>query len=85
LHTIHLSGNQLRCLPAEIGQLTKLHWLDLSRNWLQELPPEIANLTELEWLGLADNDFKGVRDELFEREPRKIMAVLLARQQPSRN
>jgi len=60
----------------------KLHWLDLSRNWLQELPPEIENLTELEWLGLGDNDFKGVRDELFEREPREIMRVILARQQP---
>jgi Leucine-rich repeat (LRR) protein len=52
--TLDLSGEGLKYLPPEIGNLTGLTWLWLSGNQLTALPPEIGNLT-----GLTDLDLDG--------------------------
>lgn len=44
---LNLRNSQLKTLPSEIGQLTKLVNLDISGNSLAELPPEIGNLVNL--------------------------------------
>ena len=50
-----LSGQGLRELPSEIGQLTNLTGLDLRNNQFSSLPPEICQLTKLQKLILGNN------------------------------
>ncbi len=52
---INLCRRNLRYLPPEIGQLTKVWLLLLDQNQLRELPPEISKLTNLTQLDLAMN------------------------------
>ena len=51
--SLDLSGQALKELPAEIGQLNNLESLNLSRNQLDELPAEISRMTDLKYIGLT--------------------------------
>ena len=55
-----LGGNQLRSLPAEIGQLTSLQELYLYGNQLTSFPAEIGQLTSLLQLDLRGNQLTSV-------------------------
>jgi len=50
LMKMHLSGNQLIALPAEIGKLGSLTTMLVSRNQLKALPAEIGQLGSLMYL-----------------------------------
>lgn len=54
---LRLAGNQLRILPKELGELTKLKILDVSGNQLVSVPWQIGNLNNLIQLHLMDNNF----------------------------
>ena len=57
---MHLGGNQLTSVPAEIGQLTSLELLGLGGNQLTSVPAEIGQLTSLEYLWLSGNKLTSV-------------------------
>ena len=52
---LDLEDNNLKSLPPEIGQLTKLTKLYLGENELTSLPPEFGQLTNLTTLYLRGN------------------------------
>lgn len=52
---LDLSKNQLKELPENFGELTKLKHLDLYKNELQHLPLSFSKLQALKWLDLKDN------------------------------
>lgn len=52
---LDLSKNQLKELPENFGELTKLKHLDLYKNELQHLPLSFSKLKALKWLDLKDN------------------------------
>ena len=62
--TLDLSGNNLRSLPAEIGQLDNLKTLYLSGNSLSSVPAEIGQLTNLMDLYLNSNSLSSVPAEI---------------------
>ncbi|XP_072540318.1 leucine-rich repeat-containing protein 40 [Salminus brasiliensis] len=55
LVVLDIHDNQLRTLPASIGELEQLQKLNLSHNKLTELPLELWNLTNLRCLHLQQN------------------------------
>ena len=61
---LDLSYNQLRELPAEIGQLANLTTLNLSLNQLKELPVEITQLANLTTLDLTYNQLRELLAEI---------------------
>jgi small GTP-binding protein len=63
---LDLSRNQLRLLPAEIGELTNLTKLNLSGNPLKTLPAEIGELTNLSDLNLYGNRLTSLPAEIGE-------------------
>ena len=50
---LHLTDNQLRSVPAEIGQLASLRELYLYGNQLTSVPVEIGQLTSLKKLTIS--------------------------------
>ena len=62
--TLDLSGQGLKHLPAEIGQLTNLTQLYLSDNQLSSLPAEIGQLTNLTKLYLCNNQLSSLPAEI---------------------
>ncbi len=63
---LYLLENQLKSLPAEIGELTNLTTLRLSYNPLKSLPAEIGELTDLTTLDLSGNQLKSLPAEIGE-------------------
>jgi len=59
-----MSHNQLKSLPAEIGNLVNLVHLDLSHNRLKTLPSQIGDLIQLKRLYLESNCLKNLPYEL---------------------
>jgi leucine-rich repeat protein SHOC2 len=55
LTELHLGGNNLICLPAELGLLAKLTVLFLNENQLTSVPSELGDLTSLTQLFLHGN------------------------------
>ena len=62
--TLYLSGNQLKEIPKEIGNLRHLQEIDLSENELTEIPKEIGNLQELLSLNLSENELTEIPKEI---------------------
>ncbi|NIP25303.1 MAG: TIR domain-containing protein [Phycisphaerae bacterium] len=61
---LDLSGQGIKSLPAEIGELTKLQYLNLGFNKLAKLPVEIGRLANLQKLYLRGNQLTSVPAEL---------------------
>jgi len=57
-HRVDLSGNKLKSLPVEIGELSFLKLLRIQDNLLEELPNEIGGLENLVILHLSGNRLK---------------------------
>ncbi|MGB0919460.1 MAG: leucine-rich repeat domain-containing protein [Holosporaceae bacterium] len=57
---LELTGNQIREIPSEIGQLTQLTLLNLAGNKITKLPQSIGNLVNLEVLGMTRNALKDI-------------------------
>ena len=55
LEFLHLSYNQLKEIPPEIGNLKSLKLLALNNNQLTIIPKEIGKLTNLKKLFISDN------------------------------
>ena len=66
IDTLYLGFNQLKGLPAQIGECKSLRQLYLHRNQLQELPPEIGQLTNLRELDLSGNQLQELPSEIGE-------------------
>ena len=64
LESLYLNGNQLTCLPKEIGKLSSLEGLYLDGNQLTCLPEEIGNLSSLEGLYLDGNQLTCLPKEI---------------------
>ena len=62
---LYLGGNQLVCLPSELGELASLSSLTLSGNKLQTLPEELSHLANLESLRLHDNQLQALPTNLI--------------------
>jgi Leucine-rich repeat (LRR) protein len=59
-----LSKNQLRNLPAGIGQLQRLESLNLEDNKLNTIPAELGNLQSLQILNLGNNELSLLPTEI---------------------
>ncbi|KAJ7426757.1 E3 ubiquitin-protein ligase LRSAM1 [Willisornis vidua] len=57
---LDLHDNQLRSLPADIGQLTALQVLNLERNLLKSLPQSIGDLAQLQLLSVKGRTAAGL-------------------------
>ena len=55
LRYLDVSNNQLKTLPAEIGQLRNLQVLNVAGNKLRTLPVECSSLIALERLHFSPN------------------------------
>ncbi|MCA9329865.1 leucine-rich repeat domain-containing protein [Candidatus Saccharibacteria bacterium] len=64
LEHLDISNTNIKVIPPEIGQLTKLRKLHLDFNEFDKLPPEIGQLTELRVLSLDHNKLRGLPDEI---------------------
>jgi Leucine rich repeat len=60
LKTLSLSGNKLKSIPEEIGQITTLRNLYLSRNQLTLLPETLVKLSQLTDLDVSQNKFQTI-------------------------
>ncbi len=65
LRWLILTDNELRSLPAEIGQCQHLQKLMLAGNQLTELPATLANCTRLELLRIAANQLTALPEWLL--------------------
>jgi len=64
LTILDIGKNQLKEIPHEIGNLTKLEMLYLSCNELINLPPEIGKLTNLNTLDINRNQLTSLPPEI---------------------
>lgn len=55
--TLNLSGNKLKRLPADLGNMKSLQVLNLCENLLSKIPNTISELTSLTDLNLSNNSF----------------------------
>lgn len=55
LLNLDLHTNNLKALPAQLGDLKTLRRLNVAINKIKEIPPSIGQLQLLEWLNLNDN------------------------------
>jgi len=63
---LNLSGQKIKELPPEIGQLTNLTELNLLANQITSLPPEIGQLTNLKELRLSNNQLASLPVEIWQ-------------------
>jgi Leucine-rich repeat (LRR) protein len=70
---LNLSGNNIRTLPAEIGEMEKLTVLNLENNRLDSLPAEIRKMTRLESLDISNNNISGVPAEIGQLKNLKLL------------
>merc|ERR1711916_279139 len=61
---INVSGNKLKTLPPEIGNLAALQRLNLFANQLEVLPQEIIKLKNLTIFSIASNKLKQLPVEM---------------------
>jgi Leucine-rich repeat (LRR) protein len=64
LETLDLSNTNLRTLPREVGQLTRLRTLKLDKNTVEELPAIVCDLIQLETLDAGNNNLRMLPREL---------------------
>jgi serine/threonine protein kinase len=57
MQKLMLAGNQLRRLPTELANCTRLELLRISANQLTELPEWLLQMPRLTWLAFASNPF----------------------------
>jgi Leucine-rich repeat (LRR) protein len=72
---LDLSNNQIRTIPSEIGELTKLEELYFQDNInnITGLPAEVGQLSNLEVLDLSNNGFTGLPYELGNLKSLKVL------------
>ena len=58
--------NQIKELPAEIGQLKNIEYIHLGNNKLKSLPRQITNCIKLKELALWCNEFEEIPEWLSE-------------------
>ena len=75
LQRLHLDGNNLTELPAEIGDLKELSWLSVRNNQLVDLPTSIHKLNRLEKLKLDGNNFTELPAEIGDLKELKELHV----------
>mmetsp|Transcript_149212 Transcript_149212/g.387987 ORF Transcript_149212/g.387987 Transcript_149212/m.387987 type:complete len:923 (+) Transcript_149212:48-2816(+) len=63
--SLKLMGNQIRELPAELANMSRLRIAMFSSNRLRELPACVASLGWLEWLFAYDNDLHDLPEGLL--------------------
>jgi hypothetical protein len=61
---LDLSNNQIRTIPSEIGELTKLEELYFQDNILDMFPAEVRKFTKLRILDLSNNNITGLPAEV---------------------
>ncbi|WP_197427296.1 leucine-rich repeat domain-containing protein [Bradyrhizobium retamae] len=67
LRTLDPGHNQLRRIPAALGELVDLSdFLYLHDNALKELPPSLGRLTRLRYLNISENEFESLPDAVTE-------------------
>lgn len=64
LEHLNLLRNNLKTLPAEIGDLSNLETLHLANNSLSQLPKSIGNLVKLTHLNIESNELTELPSEL---------------------
>lgn len=65
LKNIHLGGNNITKIPAELGQITGLEMLDVANNRINNIPDELASLTNLYAFLISHNQFTAFPEIFF--------------------
>lgn len=55
---LDLSGNSLRTVPPEMGELTALNYLDISRNGVMSLTKQLNTLQHLQTINMLGNSYE---------------------------
>ena len=66
LEQLWLSGNFIRQLPIELGQLKPLTELHLDRNRIYQVPSELGNLKNLVTLNLSRNHLTEIPSQILD-------------------
>lgn len=75
LEKLYIGKNDLKYIPASIGQLTNLKLLSLQYNELDSLPDELTDLVALEQLLLNQNNLQTLPDSLGKLKNLQVLQV----------